>query len=198
MSDFDELLKTLEAAADETDTLAKAIPAEDAADDDNIEDAADGEEGENPEDAEEGDDTKPMAKSMNAIVDGEEVEAIDATEILKSLHDRVDSNASVLAKALDTTMRALNSQNALIKSLSDKVEKLSGQGRGRKTVVTVHERQGSTMTKSEPDAVAPGQILAKALSAQAAGRLTASDVSKVETALNIGASVPADIVAKFN
>lgn len=198
MSDeFNELLKSLEAAADETETMAKAIPSDEAADDENIEDAADGDEA-NPEDADDADEAAPMAKSMTTIVDGEEVEAIDATEILKSLGDRVDANSSVLAKALDTTLKALSSQNALIKSLSDKVEKLSGQGRGRKTVVTVHERQGSTMAKSEPEVVQPGQILAKALSAQAAGRLTASDVSKVETALNIGASVPADIAAKFN
>lgn len=197
---FEELLKSLQDTADENATLAKSLPAENPEDDDETIEAA-AADGDSAADENEGDaddkDKAPLAKSMAATVDGEEVEVVDATEMIKSLVDRVEKTDEVLAKALQTTVTALQDQQKLIKSLSDRVEQLGGQGRGRKTVITVHEKTTAqdTLAKSQTT-VQPtsGQILAKALDAQKSGKLTGLDVSRVEAALNHGVGVPADIM----
>lgn len=214
MSDFDELLAELKQAEAEQQTLAKAMPADDGEDDKNIADAAeepDGDEGGNPEDAEgdhkepDGDEgkggEKPMAKSMT--VDGEEYEVVDAEQLIKSLQDltgRVETNEGVLAKALESTLGTIKAQGEMIKSLSAKIDKLGGQGRGRKTVLAVTEKPepAGTMAKSmQPEAPKPGEILAKALSAQQAGKLTAHDVSRCEIAFQSGVAFPADVLARI-
>lgn len=209
MSEFDKLLAELSATAEQSSTLAKALPADNGEDDKAIQAAAaDGdakegaeaeEEGEgNPEDA----DDKPMAKSMT--IDGEDVEVLDGEQLLKSigaLGDRLNTNEQMLLKALEATNGALQKQNDLIKSLSQQVETLSGQGRGRKAVLSIVEKKDPTqLAKSEQQApmITPNEILAKALTAQAAGRLMAMDVSKVEQSLNANLPVPADIMAKLN
>lgn len=209
---FDELLAELTLAAEEQSTLAKAMPADDGEDDEAIAAAAGEGEGEeaNPEDGEgagddgeeagEGDD-KPMAKSMT--VDGEEYEVVDAEQLIKSLHDltgRVDAHEGVLAKALETTLGTIKAQGEMIKSLNAKVEKLAGQGRGRKTVLAISEKPepGATLAKShQQEAPKPGEILAKALSAQQAGKITAHDVSRCEIALQSGVAMPADVLARI-
>lgn len=202
MSDFDELLKSLQDEAENTEKLAKAIPSNEGEDDENIEGAADGEvepEGEEENAETDGDEGKgEMAKSMTATVDGEEVELVDASEMIKSLSDRIGSHESVLAKALETTLATVQNQSALIKSLSEKVDKLAGAGRGRKSVVvTVQDKPGTTLAKSEPTAPAPQEILAKALDAQRAGKITGHDVARCEMAIQNGVAVPADVISKF-
>jgi len=196
MSQFEELLKSLQATADEQDTTA------DNADDETIAAAAadsgvavDG----NPEgDAGDGDaDDKPVAKSMTAQgADGQEVEVVDATEMLKSLQSGLQEQGSVLAKALGTMTAALQKQGEVIKSLRSEVKVLAGQGRGRKAVVTVSEKPDTTMTKSTPasEGMKPQEFLAKCLDAQKAGKLTALDVARAETAINHGVPVAADII----
>lgn len=205
MSEFEKLLAELNTAAEQTSTLAKSLPADGGEDDEAIQAAAaDGEADENPEDneeeAEEGADDKPMAKSLT--IDGEAVEVIDGEQILKSLNDmggRMTATEQVLAKALGSMTTALGQQNDLIKSLSDRVEKLSGQGRGRKTVLAIHEKQDpSTLAKSEPKGLSGGEIMAKSLAAQANGKLTGLEVARVEQHLNLGLAVPTDILAKLN
>jgi len=204
MSQFEELLAQLQAQADEQQTLAKSLPAEDGEDDEAIQAAA----GEGAEGAE-GDDTdndaddegegEPFGKSMTAVMDGEEVEAIDATDLIKSLIGRLDSQESVLAKALQTTLSTIESQGEMIKSMATRLDKLASQGRGRKTVVSVAEKPNAgeqALTKSEP-APLPGEIMAKALSAQQAGKLTASEVARCELSFQSGVPYPADVLAKL-
>ena len=194
MSQFNELLAQLKAAGDEQTTLAKALPAEDGKDDEQIQAAAaEGDtdaDNENPEDHEEPDgdedDGKPvMAKSVTAVVDGEEVEAVDATELLKSLDARVSEHDAVLAKALESTLSTIKAQGDMIKSLHAKIEKLAGQGKGRKTVLTVVEKPavGETMAKSEQDGMTPGDFMAKANAAFAAGKLTGKELTTIDVAM---------------
>lgn len=209
MSEFEKLLAELNATAEQSSTLAKALPADDGEDDKAIQAAAadgdadkgadaDNNEGDaNPEDG----DDEQMAKSFT--IDGEEVQVLDGEQILKSLSglgDRLNSNEQMLLKALEATNGALKQQNDLIKSLSEKVETLSGQGRGRKAVLSIVEKKDPTqLAKSQAaPTITAGEILAKALTAQAAGKLMAADVSKVEQSLNAGMAVPADILAKLN
>lgn len=212
MSQFEQLLAELKTVSDEQETLAKSLPAEDGKDDEAIQAAAadgdedDGAEGDGAaanadgDKDDKGDGKEPMAKSMTAIVDGEEVEAIDATEMLKSLSGRIDAQESTLAKALEVTLSTIKSQGEMIKSLTAEVKKLAGQGKGRKTVLAISERPDpgtQTLAKSEPTQQ-PGEILAKALTAQKAGKITGGDVARCELAIQSGVSIPADVLARIN
>lgn len=199
MSDFNELLKSLEAAADEQEKGAAAGGKDDetieaaaadsgvTADDGNPEGDADGGEGE-------------MTKSMTATgKDGTEVEVVDATEMLKSLEAGQAELGDVLAKSMGAMTKALNAQGTLIKSLQAEIKELKGQGRGRKTVVTVAEKPD--MTKSlqadKPQGLKPQEVMTKCLAAQKTGALTGLDVARAEIALNNGVAVPADVLARI-
>lgn len=216
MSQYEKLLEELE-------TMAKAMPGDDGADDDKIQAAAaaanpdadgDGEndvtgDDLNPEGSEglgdegegegDGDDEETMGKSFALkLEDGTELEAIDGTELVKSLMARVESNEGTVMKALGTAVDLLGKQGDMIKSLQDEVKKLAGEGRGRKTVVSVSEKPvaGATMAKSQgaADGLSANEFMAKALAAQASGRLTGLDVARAESALNKGLPVPQDVV----
>ena len=211
MSQYEKLLEELE-------TMAKAMPGDDGADDDKIQAAAaaanpdadgDGEndvtgddlnpEGLGDEGEGDGDDEETMGKSFALkLEDGTELEAIDGTELVKSLMARVESNEGTVMKALGTAVDLLGKQGNMIKSLQDEVKKLAGEGRGRKTVVSVSEKPvaGATMAKSQgaADGLSANEFMAKALAAQASGRLTGLDVARAESALNKGLPVPQDVV----
>ena len=216
MSQYEKLLEELE-------TMAKAMPGDEGADDDKIQAAAaaanpdadgDGENdvtgddlspegskglGDEGEGDGDGDDEETMGKSFALkLEDGTELEAIDGTELVKSLMARVESNEGTVMKALGTAVDLLGKQGDMIKSLQDEVKKLAGEGRGRKTVVSVSEKPvaGATMAKSQgaADGLSANEFMAKALAAQASGRLTGLDVARAESALNKGLPVPQDVV----
>ncbi len=209
MSQFDELLAQLTQEQEEHETLAKALPAEDGEDDDAIQAAADEEGAEadvNPEDEGEGEEDEgngeeSMTKSLT--IDGEEVEVVDAEQLIKSLHgltERVEAHEGVLAKALESTLGTIKAQGEMIKSLNAKVEKLAGQGRGRKAVLSVVDRPNpgeQPLAKSQPEQLSGQQILAKALDAQRAGKITGGDVARCEIAINSGVAVPADVLSRI-
>jgi len=213
MSQYEKLLEELE-------TMAKAMPGDEGADDDKIQAAAaaanpdadgDGENdvtgddlnpeglGDEGEGEGDGDNEETMGKSFALkLEDGTELEAIDGTELVKSLMARVESNEGTVMKALGTAVDLLGKQGNMIKSLQDEVKKLAGEGRGRKTVVSVSEKPvaGATMAKSQgaADGLSANEFMAKALAAQASGRLTGLDVARAESALNKGLPVPQDVV----
>ena len=213
MNEFEQLLAELNATANEQETLAKALPAEDGKDDEAIQAAA-GDEGAaeaeakadeagdhaEPDGDEDDEGKEPMAKSLT--IEGEEVEIVDAEQLIKSLSDlsdRVGTHDQTLVKALADTTRIMKAQGDLIKSLSDRLDKVSKQGAGRKAVLAISERPApgeTTMAKSE-QAPHPGEILAKALAAQQTGKITAHDVSRCEIAFQSGVAFPADVLAKI-
>lgn len=214
---FEELLAELEATAEEQDTLAKALPQDDGADDEAIQaaaaenaddDSADesdepaddaGEVDDGGEADDSGNEDEPtLTKSM--VIDGEDVEIIDGEQLMKSLSelgDRLNASEQTLAKALESTLGTIKNQGAMIKSLNERLDKLAGQGRGRKAVVSVVEKPTPLAKSQEQDAPQPGQLMAKALDAQRSGKLTGLDVARCESALNSGGSFPADVLAKL-
>lgn len=215
---FEKLLEEL----DSLQTLAKSAPADDADDAGIAEAAADAEEGDADVEGDEGhaepdgdegmggegdgDGDEPMAKSFSfKLENGEEIDAIDGTELVKSLIERFDSQEEAMAKAmggvvelLKSTTDTIREQGALIKSLQGDVKRLGGEGRGRKTVVSVAEKPavGETLAKSEPEGMNPNEFMAKALSAQQSGKITGLEVSIAETSLNKGMPVPQNIVRR--
>lgn len=204
MSQFDKLIEEL-------GLIAKSMSASDAEDDKNIEAAAnmDGDEGTNPEgmESENGDavdsddDSGEMKKSfVFKTDDGEEIEAVDGTELVKSLVARMDESESKLGQTLTAAVELIKSQGEMIKSLNEKVVKLGGEGRGRKTVVSVVEKS-ATLAKGNlgegEESITPQNLLVKAMDAQRAGRLVATDVAIVEGCVNRGIEVPQHIVARI-
>lgn len=143
-------------------------------------------------------DSDGMTKSFRfTLENGEVVEAEDGTKLVKSLMERINNNEASITKALETTVDLIKSQGNIIKSLEEKVTKLSGQGRGRKAVVSIVEKQSPVLSKSQQeDGMTPNEFMVKALAAQAAGRITGNDVARAEAYLNKGMQVPNDIVAK--
>lgn len=193
MSQFEELLAELHAEQENQSALAKAIPAaEDGEDDAAIQAAA--EEGaeadeENPEDLEEEleDDGAPLVKSMT--IDGEEVQVVDADAMIKSLTDltgRVEQNESVLAKALESTLGTVKSMGEMIKSMSARIDKLSSQGAGRKTVLTVHEPSSTLAKSDQPEGLELKDVLAKAQAAFDAKKISGLELTTIDVALRQG------------
>ncbi len=213
MSQFQKLMEELNTLQSDQEAMTKALPADDGKDEDKIQAAAaeggsdhsepDGDEGMGGEGDGDGDEGKPMAKSFKfTLEDGTEVEAEDGTELVKSLITRMDTNESTMAKALETTVGLIKAQGDMIKSLTDQVKKLSGEGRGRKAVVSVVEKPGATahtdtMAKShQPEGMNADEFFAKALTAQKEGRISGTEIALAETMLNRGQAIPPSIVQR--
>jgi hypothetical protein len=217
---FDKLLAELDGLATEAETMRKALPADDGKDDEAIQAAA-GEggagddegqpagegEGESDENDAGEDTAPPFGKSMALTdADGNPVEAIDGTELVKSLMGEVaalkagmGAQEGVVLKSLESTLTLVKSQGELIKSLSDQVKKLGSAGRGRQAVLSVAEKpQGSgQLAKSAPAGMTGREVLAKALDAQRAGKITGLEVSRLENAINAGIAPQAEILSRI-
>lgn len=201
---FEKLLAELQELQSDQEDLQKALPDDSGEDDARIQAAA--EEGGEAEPDDEGAGEDPEggegeigAKSFTLkLEDGTEIEAQDGTELVKALNARLDETEANVTKALETAVALIKSQGDMIKSLSDRVAKLGGEGRGRKAVVSVVERPpaGSTLSKSDQTTMTGEEFLAKALDAQKAGRITSLDVATAEACLNRGAPVPDAIIKR--
>jgi hypothetical protein len=212
---FDELLGAIQTMHGEADALQKALPNEGEADDEKI--AAAAEEGNTDADDDGKDDVKVggegepdgdegeegvMGKSFAfTLENGDVVEALDGTELVKSLIDRVETNEGVMAKALGAAVDLLGKQGDMIKSLQEQVIALGSAGRGRKAVVSVVEKTVAgdlkkSLANDEPQGMSTNEFMAKALALQPSGRITGLDIARAESALNKGLPVPQDIVAR--
>lgn len=207
MSQFEKLMGELGELATSQEQLAKALPADDGKDDEKIQAAAEeggtgegGGEGGDADAGKEGDD-KPMAKSFTITLDdGTKVEAQDGAELVKALGERLDATEDNMVKALGGAMNLIKSQGDMIKSLGDQIKKLSGEGRGRRTVVSIAEKpapQAEQMAKSlQVEGMTHDQFFAKAFEAQKAGRINGTDIAIAESSLNRGAAIPEHIVRR--
>lgn len=202
---FDELLKSLAQVAEGADTLAKAAPAAAEGEDDKTVAAAAADSGVaaggNPEDDEDegGEGGETFGKSMGAAEDGSEM--IDATELVKSLMARQDTTEGVLAKAMTSMVGAMSKQNDLIKSLQAEVRTLAGQGRGRKTLVTIAEKPGvaDVLAKSEAadeGKITPSELLAKSQAAHAAHKISGVELTTIDVCLRNNWPIDAGILQK--
>lgn len=208
---FDKLLEELDVLAksyaDDDNDDAKIQAAADAGNTDSDNDGInDEDEHKEPDGDENGVDNDNdgdgmMGKSFAfRLEDGTEMEAVDGTELVKSLIDRIENNEGTIQKALVAAVDLITKQGAMIKSLQADFKSLSGAGRGRKAVVSVVEKPAvGDLTKSqsaETVSMTATEFMTKAMAAQAAGRLTGIDVARAEAYLNKGIAVPADIMAR--
>ena len=201
--DFDALIGEL-------DTLAKSMPSTEdvdkiraAAGEHGEPDGDEDEDGDGDEDEDE-EDGEPMAKSFR-IQDaaGNEFEAVDGAALIKGLMAQQSTQQEQMTKSVRGLVGIVQKQDKLLKSLIAKVEELGGQGRGRKSALSVHDRSdasGESMAKSTAAGPSSHELLAKAsvLCQQGKGGISGTDVARIEARLNRGEPIPAELVARIN
>jgi hypothetical protein len=203
----------------ELDVLAKATP---KGDDKKIVAAA--EDGKDPADSDDDDDDDdvdgkkggkkgaPMTKSLTVTLeDGTIVEAEDGTELIKALSTKLDESVAVGAKTKGEMLKGLTaavaiikdqgdllkSQGATIAELQAQVTKLAGEGRGRKTVVTLNERTTATDSLQKGgDGINLNDFMLKATEKFQEGKLTGMELSILEAAANRGIQPSQEFVRK--
>ena len=160
--------------------------------------------GGNTEENDDPDGDEMMGKSLKIkLDDGTEVDALDGTELVKSLIARMDTDAGVAQQVIGGALSMIKAQGEIIaaqdkvlKSLQADVAALGRQGAGRRSVVSVApapaQQSQQQMAKSMPGE----EFMAKSLEAQKAGRISGMDVSIIEGYLNSGAQVPERYVSR--
>lgn len=204
-SDFDALLSELDTLAKAQPTLddVKAIQGAageggDGDDDNDPDDDGDGA-GDNDGDG----DGQPMAKSFRVMgAGGEEIEAFDGGELIKSLMTQQAQQGEQMTKALTGVVSHIRRQDELLKSLIEKVTALGVQGRGRKSSVTVHDRAAADPLakggQQQAQTLTCDQVLAKAFALYQAGKggFTSLDIAGLEARRNRGEPAPASMVER--
>lgn len=213
---FDALLTDLEAVGELNKALEKGDEVEDekieAAKKDGAESEEEGEKGKTEDVAKDVKSGKasgkkaPLAKSLTVkLDDGTEVEAVDGTELVKSLTDglgalteRFDANESVLAKAMTQLVTLAKAQTALVTDLKAQVKALGNEGRGRKAIVSMVEKPNTgTLAKGGADGINPDEFMAKAVSQLQAGKISGLELSFIEGSFNSGQfKLPPALVSK--
>ena len=202
-----EELETLQKSMDQGDSDDEKIAAAAAAgdqDEDDEHDEPDGDEGMDGEGDGDGDgDEGPMAKSFSFQLDtGEVVEAIDGTELVKSLQGEVallkserETAATQTDKVFQAVLGQLKSQGQLIKSLSTQLEKLSSEGRGRKSIAAPSAAMAKSMG-ADAGGLTPDRLLAKANAAFDAGRINGKELTVIDVSLRHGAALDDGLMAR--
>ena len=198
-----EELETLQKSMDQGDSDDEKIAAAAAADDeDDDHDEPDGDEGIDGEGDDDGDEG-PMAKSFSFQLEtGEVVEAVDGTELVKSLQNEVallkserETAASQTEKVFQAVLGQLKNQGQLIKSLSAHVEKLSSEGRGRKSIAAPSAAMAKSMG-ADAGGLTPDRLLAKANAAFDAGRISGKELTVIDVSLRHGAALDDGLMAR--
>ena len=198
-----EELETLQKSMDQGDSDDEKIAAAAAAgDEDDDHDEPDGDEGMGGEGDGDGDEG-PMAKSFSFQLDtGEVVEAVDGTELVKSLQNEVallkserETAASQSEKVFQAVLGQLKSQGQLIKSLSTQLEKLSSEGRGRKSIAAPSAAMAKSMG-ADAGGLTPDRLLAKANAAFDAGRINGKELTVIDVSLRHGAALDDGLMAR--
>lgn len=204
--EFDALLKAITDVGDDADTMTKSAPTvagkDDTATDDQTIDAASTASDDKDKDKDK--DGKPdFAKSLTVTgADGEPVEAIDATEIIKSLQDRVGEHDTVLAKALTGMATAMQKQSALIKSLQENMTKLASQGTGRKAMFMAVDKPAvgaaDTMAKggAADGQMSADEFFAKAETAFAERKITGAELNTIDVCRRMNAPIDQGLIRK--
>jgi hypothetical protein len=204
------------ALIDDLETLQKSYAASDK-DDQKIQSYAD--DGDDDEDDELDEDGKPVGKKKKPVAgkdddgnpfaksfagttaDGEEFEAVDATELIKSLNDRinvisagVETEKADLAKSFAALVGVIKAQGTLIKSLQESYVELSKQGRGRQSVTSPTLEMAKSLQENQP--LNAQTFMLKANAAFDAGRISGKDLVICDVSLRHGTEIDNAILSK--
>jgi len=209
MSQFQALLDTLNGVATDADTLKKSVPAaaedapgtgegvtadEQAEDDEAIAAAAAEAEAKGEGKGE------TLGKSFEVVAeDGTKHEAVDATELVKSLMSRQEATEGNLMKAMEAMVGTVQKQGELIKSLTEKVAELSTQGRGRKSQLVVLDKPDTTLAKSgagDKQGMSIDEFFVKANTAFDQGKITGKELTVIDVCKRSNQAIDPALVQK--
>ncbi len=148
----------------------------------------------------ENDDEELFGKSLTVkLADGTEAEALDGEAMLKALRTLRSENKALRGDvttgqaqfgeardAINALGGVVKAQDVLLKSLAVQLDKVSNQGRGRATTLSIAERVPGTNAPAKPSRQ---DILSKSLSLVGKS-LVSSDVGMIEGCLNNGVAIP--------
>lgn len=183
----------------ELDVMAKAMPeiAPELSDEEKAEAKA-------KADAEAAGGAQPqMTKSLQVtLADGSVVDAEDGTELVKSLMEQVSGLEGTMAKALGAAVGLIKRQGEqltatgeLVKSLQSKVAELSGEGRGRKTMLAITEKPNQ-LAKSETPGMSVPEFMAKSETAFQAGKINGTEYTIIDVSLRQGQLPGEELIKK--
>lgn len=149
-------------------------------------------------------DDPSLAKSFEVeLSNGTKFKAMDASDLIKSFAERMDAAESATGEALGLCVTMLKSLAADNARLTEAVGKLAATGSGRTSVLSIIGKNtaaagsGATLTKSHAsEGMKPQEFLAKSEAAFDAGKLTAREISLIETTINRGDQMPAALIQK--
>lgn len=204
---YEKLLEDLEVlqksyAAEEDDQNIQAAAAEAKGGDDEDKDDEELDADGNPiakkkpaaEDGEEKGDN-PFAKSFFGVTkDGKEFEAVDGTELIKSLQHEIETNKEDLSKSLTFLVGVIKNQGNLIKALQENYTELANQGRGRKSITAPSLEMAKSLSDSQP--LDSQGFMLKANAAFSSGRITGKDLTVCDVAIRMGQPIDQAIVSK--
>jgi len=219
--DFNQLVDDLNALTQSSqDTLKKALDP-DGEDEDKKILAAEGDgedkgkkeggDDENIDSDEDGSDDDILGKSMTVTLeDGTKMEAFDGGEMLKSLIAenkalavRVDGADAQILKAMNVTVdaigtlqKAMTAQAKEISELKKSLDAIGDQGRGRKTLINVHEKTAVGGNEGT-EGISGQDLLSKALSLQGDGKMNSSEVALVDTCVGRGELPPENLLKRM-
>ena len=211
MSEFDKLLAELDelslakSQTGQMEMFGKADkPSAQKGDEDEDDDDAWDKFAEDEDEDDDDENEKPMGKSFSVTLPGgEEVEALDGTLLVKALRDDLLSSQGEVRTSLNQIGEVLQRTTAMLKSLASdnaalraEVDSLATAGRGRKSSLSVHEKPATAVA---PAQAAPSrkEILAKAMDAMNAGRISGYEVALAEGCLNRGQALPEALAARI-
>lgn len=201
MSEFQALLNEINALAQPPEPLVKAQPhpepdednrggPSDQDEDNRDEDDPDEDEDEDEDPPDDPKGSQRFGKSFGVTLPGgEQVQALDASAAIDALHAKLDGQGDGMFKALRSLTDLLKSQQTQLAALHQQVSTLSARPAGRKSVLNVHEKP-SPVPEPAAEPTPPRAVLAKAMSAQKAGRLHAGQVAEIELYLGSGRPLP--------
>lgn len=195
-NDDDLILKAAKPASDDDDDIKDAADgdADDDGIDDGDEDIYDHDEPDGDEDGEgdDGDGDEPMGKSFRVTLDdGNEMEAYDGTALLESLREDTQQEFGQAARVMSRQNDLIKALSREVRTLNRRVEAMAARPAGRKSVLNVHDKPSAL--PDQPAKPVPGEVLAKALQAQRAGKLHGGQIAEIEAYLAHGADLPAHL-----
>lgn len=169
-------------------------------DDDDVPDADDDETSDDDDD----DEDAPMAKSLTlTLPNGQRVEAYDGTALVKSLQAEVAQlqadNGEVMEQMgslIKSLVGTVKQQSSELKSLRKSLLQLGAQGTGRRAKLSIHDRGVEPTGEVDPSDVRD-QVMAKAMTAFDAGKITGLELNTVDVALRRGQIPDQSILAKI-
>jgi len=197
---------------EEMNTMSKSLPAaeEDIKDDKDasVDDLPAGDEVTDKEivaNADDNEDDDDFSKSLTVTTEnGEQVQAFDGEQLIKSFNGKIKKQATDVEQVLTaqngmikSLTDIVTSQSKMLKSMNINMQALGNSGKGRKTVINVQEKPDLNKSLDAEDETIQPQVFHQMLSkALKGGAINPDEAVRAETQINSGQNPHPDVVSK--